>query len=363
MQAAAIVSQRLSVSVVITAYNLENFIGPAVRSALAQTRPPDEVIVVNDCSTDSTGRALTEFGNSIRVINQPTNQGALRAALRGLTESSGQVVSFLDGDDLWHPQKLERCVGLMDADPSLVLVSHQHTRIDAAGRDLGIRDETHQNIDAIIAKTNREEQRSELYKQSILEKRGYWLGSAYSIRRTALDLTAFQGWVDSLPHPEDVYLDLVLAPWIVLSNPDLAVGLVDAPLFDYRIHANNSCNDYRDVERALRSIRRAYNTTLAANDLNRRFAHLEIARNGALAHDRAIAHYELLLDLYGNRRLRSIRRLTELLASRSLTVRQTLTELVRVTAVVAGGPELLLRLKSRVVNARSRLNQLRQLMP
>lgn len=348
------------ISVVITAYNLEAFIRDAVDSVLAQSLQPHEIIVVDDCSTDATAAHLESYEGRIRVIRKARNAGALRAALTGLTESTGDIVAFLDGDDTWAPTKLERCVSMMRENEKMILVSHQHVRVDSGLRPLGVRDDTHTNIDSIIRECSSVEERSERFKRSILEKKGFWLGSAYVIRRSALDLIAFQAWVDSLPHPEDVYLDLVLAPWLVLSHPEGMIGLVDEPLFLYREHGNNSCNDYRSAERALRSVRRAYNTTEAAARLNHLFSGHPLARDGAVAHERSLNHYRLLLSLYSDERLEALTRYLSLLAGSHLSPRSALVDGVRLASVGLGGPRLLLELKNRVTRLKASSTRIRR---
>lgn len=74
----------------------------------AQTRVPDEVIVVDDGSTDDTAAFLREL--PVRVVRQP-NGGEASARNRGVSEARGDLVAFLDHDDLWEPRKLERQVG------------------------------------------------------------------------------------------------------------------------------------------------------------------------------------------------------------------------------------------------------------
>jgi glycosyltransferase involved in cell wall biosynthesis len=335
----------LRVSVVVTAYNLEDFIADALDSALGQTRPPFEVIVVNDRSTDGTARALSRYKGRVRLIDLPENVGGLRAALTGLKEARGELVAFLDGDDVWASDKLEKCAAVFEADPEMILVSHQHTRVDRARRPLGIYDETHANVDRILRDVPSVEARSDAFKRSILEKRGYWLGSAYVFRRGALDLAEFEAWVATLPSPKDVYLDLTIAPYLVLTNPAKRVGLVDERLFEYRIHGQNSCNDYRDVERALRAVRRGYQTTWAANDLNRKFSEVPMARDGMRAHEKALRYYRYLEALYSGRRVAALRSFTELLRQRYFPPRAALKEAARQAVVWVGGPELFLRLK------------------
>jgi glycosyltransferase involved in cell wall biosynthesis len=337
--------ESVRVSVVVTAYNLEDFVGQAVDSALGQTRPPFEVIVVDDCSTDATVRVLAKYGDRIRLISLPENVGGLRAALAGLKEARGEIVACLDGDDVWAPTKLEKCVSVFEHDADMILVSHQHARVDRFGRPLNIYDATHRNIDHVLRTHHTVDERSDAFKRSILEKLGYWLGSAFTFRRDALDLADFERWVGTITSPRDVYLDLTIAPYLVLTNPGKRVGLVDERLFDYRIHGNNSCNDYRDVERALRAVRRGYHTTLAANDLNRRFASLAMARAGMAAHEEALRYYRYLEALYSGHRVEASGMFAMLVRDGYFSLRSLLKESARLAIVWVGGTELFLRLK------------------
>jgi glycosyltransferase involved in cell wall biosynthesis len=93
------------VSVVITTFNQERFIEATVRSALAQTYPHREIIVVDDGSTDSTPSLLAAFGDQIVFIRQ-SNQGVAESRNSGVRRARGELLAFLDGDDLWAPDKL-----------------------------------------------------------------------------------------------------------------------------------------------------------------------------------------------------------------------------------------------------------------
>src|SRR5262245_55510277 len=95
-----------SVSVVIPAYNSAPWIAETVESVLAQTSPADEVIVVDDGSTDGTVDALAPYGSRITLISQP-NGGAAAALNRGFAEAAGGYVARIGSDDLWDPRKLE----------------------------------------------------------------------------------------------------------------------------------------------------------------------------------------------------------------------------------------------------------------
>ena len=93
------------VSIIIPAYNAAAFVRDTIDSALAQTHPDIEVIVVDDSSTDDTPQVLAEYGDRIRVHRQP-NAGVAGARNTGAQLATGDWVSFLDADDVWAPRKV-----------------------------------------------------------------------------------------------------------------------------------------------------------------------------------------------------------------------------------------------------------------
>jgi glycosyltransferase involved in cell wall biosynthesis len=111
----------MSVSVIIPSYNSAEVVGDAVESALNQSTPPGEIIVVDDGSTDETRTTIGRYGPKVRYIYQ-NNQGVAAARNRGIREARGEFVAFLDADDVWHPCKLERQVDVMSQFPELVLL-------------------------------------------------------------------------------------------------------------------------------------------------------------------------------------------------------------------------------------------------
>jgi glycosyltransferase involved in cell wall biosynthesis len=125
------------VSAVITVHDGERYVASAIDSVLGQTRLPEEVIVVDDGSVDGTPEVLARYGDRLRVIRQE-NRGVSSAVNRGIDTTTGSYLAFLDGDDVWMPEKLavqlevfrrdsglEAVFGLVqqflseDADPSL----------------------------------------------------------------------------------------------------------------------------------------------------------------------------------------------------------------------------------------------------
>src|SRR5205814_6631728 len=98
------------VSVIIPAFNAQQFIAAAIQSVIHQTLQHFEVIIVNDGSTDSTASIVASFCENdprIRLITQP-NGKLPKARNTGLDAASGEFVAFLDADDIWQPTKLEK---------------------------------------------------------------------------------------------------------------------------------------------------------------------------------------------------------------------------------------------------------------
>jgi len=122
----------MSVSVIIPTYNRAGSVVRAVESALNQTAPPMEVIVVDDGSTDATPEALRPFGDRIVYIRQE-NQGVSAARNAGIAASRGSLIAFLDSDDIWMPWKLELQLTCFASYPDLVLLGTGCTAIDETG--------------------------------------------------------------------------------------------------------------------------------------------------------------------------------------------------------------------------------------
>lgn len=95
-----------AVSVIIPTYNRAAWIGATLRSVLAQTHAPREVIVVDDGSADDTESVMRAFGPAVRYVRQ-VNAGVSAARNRGASLATSDVIAFVDSDDVWHARKLE----------------------------------------------------------------------------------------------------------------------------------------------------------------------------------------------------------------------------------------------------------------
>ena len=110
------------VSVVIPSFNYARFLVDCVDSALAQTYPHREIIVVDDGSTDNTRQVLEHYGDKIVYIHQ-SNQGLSQARNTGIHAAKGEFIALLDSDDLWHPRKLELQIRCMKDHPEIGLLA------------------------------------------------------------------------------------------------------------------------------------------------------------------------------------------------------------------------------------------------
>ncbi|MBW2991803.1 glycosyltransferase [Candidatus Woesearchaeota archaeon] len=110
---------KLLVSVIIPAYNSARFICEAIDSVLAQSYKNFEIVVVDDGSTDDTKKVLKKYKNKIRYIYQENKKQAA-ARNKGIENSKGELIAFLDADDTWMKDKLKLQVPLFEEDVGLV---------------------------------------------------------------------------------------------------------------------------------------------------------------------------------------------------------------------------------------------------
>ncbi len=112
-----------AIAVIIPVYNGARYLQETLNSVFLQTRPADEIIVINDGSTDGTAGLLKKLDrNNMRVIHQE-NAGAAAARNRGIEQSDAGLITFLDADDLWYPGKLRIQEEFMNGHPDIGYVT------------------------------------------------------------------------------------------------------------------------------------------------------------------------------------------------------------------------------------------------
>jgi glycosyltransferase involved in cell wall biosynthesis len=109
-------------------------VGEAIESMLGQTRPPDQIVVVDNGSSDRTGEVARSYGEAVEVVEEPRG-GVGPARNAGIAAAAGSHIAFLDHDDVWEPQKLEVQLGALLADPELDLVFGHAVQVLDPGLD------------------------------------------------------------------------------------------------------------------------------------------------------------------------------------------------------------------------------------
>jgi glycosyltransferase involved in cell wall biosynthesis len=116
---------RIMISVVIPVHNREHLIARAIASVVSQTLPPDEIVVVDDGSTDHTAEVVKDLTTSLsnlRLVSLKENVGAAKARNIGIESAKGDLIAFLDSDDIWYPEKLNKQVKEFKTSNNIVAV-------------------------------------------------------------------------------------------------------------------------------------------------------------------------------------------------------------------------------------------------
>ena len=107
----------MRITAIITHYRNGAFLADAVQSVLSQTRPADEILVIDDATPVADAGALDALPTSVRLIRLPVNGGPGVARQVGAEQATGDWLAYLDADDLWEPTKLERSEAFLSAHP------------------------------------------------------------------------------------------------------------------------------------------------------------------------------------------------------------------------------------------------------
>lgn len=128
------------VSIITPNWNCAKFIGETIRSVQAQTYQNWEMIIVDDCSTDGSETVVEPYmreDKRIKFLRNPKNSGAAITRNYGLREAKGRWIAFLDSDDLWLPEKLEKQLAFM-VENGYAFSYHEYTEMTEDGQDMGV---------------------------------------------------------------------------------------------------------------------------------------------------------------------------------------------------------------------------------
>jgi glycosyltransferase involved in cell wall biosynthesis len=220
----------MRVSCLISHYNYGEFVGEALASVLAQTRVPDEIVLVDDGSSESHRARVREAAASsprVTLIEKP-NEGQLSCFRVGLERSTGDIVFFLDADDRWKPEYVATVLELLERRRDVGFVASARTEFHPDGR-VEVHESASRDLGFSVIRC--------------LEAGGAWIGaptSCLAIRRSVLDQ------IFPVPNPQ---------AWRVCADEALVYGasLVGArkyflgqPLVEYRVHGANAFFDRKD---------------------------------------------------------------------------------------------------------------------
>ena len=204
------------VSIIMPAFNCEKFLEESVKSVINQTYTEWNLIIIDDSSTDQTSQLADMFAASddrIKVIHNERNVGVGSSRNRGVKETFSEWIAFLDSDDLWDPEKLEKQIRFSQRNPEAALIYTASSFITEAGT----------KIDYILhvpSKINRRK----LLKQNLISC------SSVLVKRDLLL---------EHPMPTEGELHEDFATWLdILCYEPYAYG-IDEPLLTYRVSAGS----------------------------------------------------------------------------------------------------------------------------
>jgi glycosyltransferase involved in cell wall biosynthesis len=217
-------SERYGVSIIVASYNNERFLAAAIESALGQNHPLCEVIVVDDCSTDSSKEVISRYGDRVRIILREQNGGQTAALNSAWPLASHPILIFLDSDDLLLPHAAATIAGRWSN--GTVKIQAPLVSIDETGRHLGnVAPKYPPNLDTATL-------RAELLRTGS-SPNSPASGNAYS--RSLLEAVTRDGGFD-LENLRDYWMDAILecnAPFYG------EVVTLYEPLACYRLHDSN----------------------------------------------------------------------------------------------------------------------------
>jgi len=204
------------VSIVMPAYNCIRYISWAVESVLEQSCPDWELIIVDDCSQDGSRERIETFSaldSRIRAFRNERNQGVGRSRNRGVELAKGEWIAFLDSDDVWTADKLEKQLSLLSREPGARLLYTGSAFMTESGEPLDYVLHVPEKID-----------RRRLLRQNLLSCSSAMVWRELMLRH---------------PFPDRADMHEDFAVWLqILSEEAYAYG-VDEPLLIYRLSAQS----------------------------------------------------------------------------------------------------------------------------
>ncbi|MGI8566739.1 MAG: glycosyltransferase [Pyrinomonadaceae bacterium] len=222
--------RRPSFSVIISSYNYGHFLDATIESVLAQTYPAREIIIIDDGSTDNSAEVAGAFGKRVKFVAQK-NQGVCVARNNGAKLATGDVLAFLDSDDIWLPRKLEQQVEAFQADAEVGLVSCGIRFFNPHGETI---------VEYTEGKSGWRARDILLYKEPVLNT----TASAIAVRRDVFERTGGFDEHREIFAAED-------REFCYRAAKISKIVFIPEILVDYRVHGSNGHLNIRQMDRAL----------------------------------------------------------------------------------------------------------------
>jgi teichuronic acid biosynthesis glycosyltransferase TuaG len=220
------------ISVIIPAYNREQYLGSAIQSVLDQTMSDLEVLIINDASTDQTGSIAEDFAkkdNRVRVIHHTENKHRSGALNTGIEHAQGTYISILDSDDYYVPDKLERQVAFLES----------NIEVDGVYGDFEMLYENNPETRLIQAIASTENVRNRLIAKAqgediTITPEGYIPSCSALIRKEVFDMLRFD---TNLRNMED--LDM----WMQILGKGFVLTRLPGSTYVYRRHGDQKSSN------------------------------------------------------------------------------------------------------------------------
>lgn len=225
-------------SVIIPAYNAEEFLEEAVNSVLEQSIQDFEIIIIDDKSTDNTSKvidSLMEKDQRVRKINHEVNKGRCGALNTGIREAKGEYIAFLDADDFMVQNRLKEESKFLDENPNTDLVyanliANYETGSIVRKRAIEFKEDPKE----ILINSSKREDLDQLNPAQLLDpdklKPGFIPGGSVMLRKSLFDSV---GLDENLRNSEDYDL------WLQIIGKGFKIKKLELDAFVYRLHPNN----------------------------------------------------------------------------------------------------------------------------
>lgn len=219
------VSQRLDISIVMPAYNVESYIGEAIESVLNQGVKPAELIIVNDGSSDGTDDVIKAYeAHPLVTVVRTQNQGLGPARNRGLEQASGEYIYFFDSDDIMDPAFIKTICDVVNAEKNPDLIAFSGNAFPDNGFISDFNPNYRRGMDGVYASG------MDLYK-ALLDKNVLLPSACLYVTRRAIWIESGLRFKAILHEDQDILFPLYL--WMKRS------AVVDRVLFHRRVRANS----------------------------------------------------------------------------------------------------------------------------